>query len=275
MFLEGPSDICTRTLSDLKGNQGFLKTSTLYTHQSVRNRDELIQSSRHRKSAYVTSLKYDKYIVSNRDDTNLYRPQCSAKSECDNDIVLTVDALQPYNRMLHPSELRSSRLLRPMGKFLVRGDTLLFDLRQKLCCQSDTIVPLENGEELNPMNLDFCTAEKFPSAFIFIHDTFYVDSSSPHAKDISFPIRNFMQQKEIFDPVEATKMDDIRIVDLKLRLGQPYLFQHSGNCEHLLVFHDLRLLHESDPHGLEKYPFTLYEKTNDRKCEVCKKSHVE
>lgn len=84
-----------------------------------------------------------------------------------------------------------------------------------------------------------------------------------------------MQKKDIFDPVEATKMDGIKIIDLKLRLGQPYVFQHSGNCEHLLIFHDLRLLHESDPQNLEKYPLTVYEKGNEKKCDVCKKGHVE
>lgn len=30
------------------------------------------------------------------------------------------------------------------------------------------------------------------------------------------------------------------------RLGQPYLFLHSGNCEHLIQFTDLRLMTKDD-----------------------------
>lgn len=53
------------------------------------------------------------------------------------------------------------------------------------CCQSDTVVPLDNGAELEQPNFDESTAEKFPSSFIFINDTFYVDSSHEKAQDIS------------------------------------------------------------------------------------------
>ncbi|CAA84674.1 snRNA-activating protein complex subunit 3 [Caenorhabditis elegans] len=274
MFLEGSSDVQTRRFEDMKGDRKFLERSPLVSHKHVISREKTMKTSRQRKSAYVTSLKYDKYMLNAGANTSLFHPQCSILEKCEDDIVLIVDALMPYNRELLSSELRSSRLLKPMTKFLVRGDTLLSDLRQKFVCQSDTIVPLENGLELDPPNLDNATAVRFPSSFIFVHDTFYVDMP-PNAIDISHPIRNFMLHREIYDPVEACSMEGVRIIDLKLRLGQPYIFQHSGNCEHLLVFHDLRLLHESDPWGIDKYPFTLYEKGNEKKCDICKKGHVE
>ncbi|EFO94516.1 hypothetical protein CRE_13263 [Caenorhabditis remanei] len=275
MFLVRPVDVSTRRLEDMKGDEQFLEKSPLFTHKSVIKRDEFLKTSRQRKSQYVTSLKYDKYLMKGGPNTNVYSPQCSLTEKCEDDIVMIVDAMTPYNRILLSNELRSSRLLKPQMKFLVRGDSLLSDLRQRLSCQSDTIVPLENGSELEPQNFDNSTAERFPSSFIFIHDTFYVDSSAENAKDISFPIRRFMEQKEIFDPVDAKHMEGVKIIDLKLRLGQPYIFQHSGNCEHLLIFHDLRLLHETDPRGIEKYPFVLFEKGNERKCEMCRKGHVE
>ncbi|CAI2348768.1 unnamed protein product [Caenorhabditis sp. 36 PRJEB53466] len=275
MFLESSTDVSTRRLDDMKGNKKLLEESNLFTHKNIVKRNEFMNSSRQRKSAYVTSLKYDKYVLEGAENTNLFRPQCSMSSKCADDFVITVDALFPNNRMLQSMELRSSRLLKPASKFLLRGDTTLFDLRRKLCCMSDTVVPLDNGVELEPPNLDMSTAFRYPSSFIFIHDTFYVDSAAENAQDISFPIRNFMQQRKIFDPVEAQKMEGVKISDLKLRLGLPYVFQHSGNCEHLLVFHDLRLLHESDPKELEKYPYTLFEKGSERRCEICRRSHVE
>ncbi|VDK83569.1 unnamed protein product [Cylicostephanus goldi] len=60
------------------------------------------------------------------------------------------------------------------------------------------------------------------------------------------PIREFMARKKCFDPVTSRDIDGVKIIDLKLRLGQPYVFQHSGTCEHLLIFHDLRLLEKTD-----------------------------
>ena len=43
-------------------------------------------------------------------------------------------------------------------------------------------------------------------------------------------------------PFQATSMQGVRFQDLTIRLGQPYLYVHQGNCEHLLVFSDLRFV---------------------------------
>ena len=36
------------------------------------------------------------------------------------------------------------------------------------------------------------------------------------------------------------KMEDTCVKDLEFRLGYPYVFVHLGNCEHLVVFVDVR-----------------------------------
>ena len=36
-------------------------------------------------------------------------------------------------------------------------------------------------------------------------------------------------------------MEETRFEDLTIQLGYPYLYFHQGNCEHLLVFKDVRL----------------------------------
>ena len=36
-------------------------------------------------------------------------------------------------------------------------------------------------------------------------------------------------------------MEDTKMCDLNIRLGYPYLYCHQGNCEHLLIFTDMRL----------------------------------
>ena len=46
---------------------------------------------------------------------------------------------------------------------------------------------------------------------------------------------------------ECRAMQDTRFEQLRVRLGFPYVFVHSGQCEHTLVCADLRLLHPRDP----------------------------
>lgn len=38
----------------------------------------------------------------------------------------------------------------------------------------------------------------------------------------------------------SKRMEDVVFEDLKIRLGYPYLYCHQGNCEHLIIFTDLR-----------------------------------
>ena len=40
----------------------------------------------------------------------------------------------------------------------------------------------------------------------------------------------------------SKQMDNVMFEDLKIKLGYPYLYCHQGNCEHLMIFTDLRYL---------------------------------
>mgnify|MGYP002153712715 CR=1 FL=1 len=41
-------------------------------------------------------------------------------------------------------------------------------------------------------------------------------------------------------PYKTKKMEDTTFLDLTLQLGQPYLYMHQGDCEHLIIFSDIR-----------------------------------
>jgi snRNA-activating protein complex subunit 3 len=74
------------------------------------------------------------------------------------------------------------------------------------------------------------------------------------------PIHEFMKRKEqSFNEFFVKKMSEVRIIDLKLRIGCPYIFVHQGHCEHLMIFTDLRLMNVNDNHDLEEYPVTIYD----------------
>ncbi len=38
----------------------------------------------------------------------------------------------------------------------------------------------------------------------------------------------------------SKKMEETKFEELTIKLGYPYVYTHQGNCEHLLVFRDLR-----------------------------------
>lgn len=49
-------------------------------------------------------------------------------------------------------------------------------------------------------------------------------------------------------------MEDAKISDLNVKIGRPYVYQHLGNCEHIIMFSDIRLLDTSDPIRFSCFP---------------------
>ncbi|KAJ1350701.1 hypothetical protein KIN20_006564 [Parelaphostrongylus tenuis] len=78
---------------------------------------------------------------------------------------------------------------------MLRGDSTLLSLRKKIFCICDTVVELRDGHELEPADEAQNHMSIYPSSFIFIHDTFYIDYALPNSQDISEPIRAFMARK--------------------------------------------------------------------------------
>ena len=73
-----------------------------------------------------------------------------------------------------------------------------------------------------------------------------------------------------FGPTYVADMAETKVKDLTLRLGQPYVFIHLGDCEHLIIFTDMRLHHPTDTQDLELYPVFLSDKSVSPRCCVCK-----
>ncbi|WKX95664.1 hypothetical protein Q1695_012264 [Nippostrongylus brasiliensis] len=268
-FLPQPNERTFEELNEIKADG--LTPLKLRTAQIARERTELLNNPQ-RKSNYLRELKYDKYDVGEKELRRGHTTPVSAP--CAKDIVITCTVIIPHNKIMTQEETRNSRLMTPERKLLLRGDSTLMSLRQKILCICDSVVELEDGKELEPVDQSRTHMVLYPSSFIFIHDTFYVDYSLPNSTDISEPIREFMAKKKCFDPVISRNIEGVRIIDLKLRLGQPYVFQHSGTCEHLLIFHDLRLLDKSDAQELDRYPMVLYEKKGDVRCAACKRGYA-
>uniref|UniRef100_A0A915PPF3 snRNA-activating protein complex subunit 3 n=1 Tax=Setaria digitata TaxID=48799 RepID=A0A915PPF3_9BILA len=180
--------------------------------------------------------------------------------------------------------------LRPYWRFLLRGETSLLELHSLFRCTADygTAVDEDKVPQLHDFNMvheflssgfefiTFVTA-RYPSSFLFIHDTFYVaetyagsketllqiDNSKiePHI-DISEPIREWMKRKpKDFGPTQVKSLNQNKVKDLVCRLGYPYVYVHQGNCEHVFFFTDLRLMDVQD------YPIDFPQKLSDTSLE--------
>jgi len=114
----------------------------------------------------------------------------------------------------------------------------------------------------------------YPERFLFIHDTFYLDGCPlDSSTDPTTAIRAFLKRKrqQGIGAYHTVPMGDTRVRDLTLRLGHPYLFQHVGNCEHLIIFTDLRLMNAGDAQEVEKYPLKVMDDRASTTCIVCRR----
>ncbi|KAI8359344.1 snRNA-activating protein of 50kDa MW C terminal-domain-containing protein [Mortierella sp. GBAus27b] len=81
------------------------------------------------------------------------------------------------------------------------------------------------------------------------------------------------KRKEIpgYQDMQKKHMHETLIQDVKIRVNHPYLFVHQGNCEHIVMFRDLRLFsHQHDDLNRNSYPLqTFQERTRKRACQMC------
>jgi snRNA-activating protein complex subunit 3 len=216
------------------------------------------------KNQYAVRGKYFKYR-----EQALKRKYCLPDSHSAKDILLTVHLLTGMNRTPQGQENIALRK-RCEVKLLIRGDMPLVKLREKIFCSADFWCNLEDFEDAKNPTAYF--SHRFPSGFLFIHDTFYVDRRNELAIDTTEPIRQFLDRKKEFGAYHVKDITEARVIDLSLRLGQPCVFQHQGNCEHLIIFSDLRVMGASDEQDLTKYPIRLYESISQIMCCACRDS---
>jgi len=138
-------------------------------------------------------------------------------------------------------------------------------------------VSLNSGSEFasNPsLSVDPTVGQVFANQFLFLGDTFYFDDRKENSMAIAAQVRDWVDDHTISVP-KPLKLVPIyesqsRISDLQPVLGYPYLFQHANDCEHLVVFMDLRVVNMDDPQDEAKYPL-LTSKPNQRRviCKAC------
>ncbi|TVU36097.1 hypothetical protein EJB05_18013 [Eragrostis curvula] len=170
-------------------------------------------------------------------------------------------------------------------EFLVLGSQFLTDLRDNIYCLTDKLMNRAGQHD--------------HSGYFLIEDTFYNDTRHYSSSDYSKPILDWLQnsseeasekwdaitsgvlkkrQKDLLRGLnisnvpefKSEKMQRIRFSDLQFRLGAGYLYCHQGNCKHMIVIRDMRLIHPDDTHNQADYPLMTFQlQRRLQKCSVC------
>lgn len=111
----------------------------------------------------------------------------------------------------------------------------------------------------------------YPSGLFYINNTFFIDRRSENHKDYSSVIMECAKKWKLgFSNDVPTSIEDVMVGDLSVRFGFPYLYQHQGNCEHLIVFSDARLVHPTDDNLCSaNYPLVTNRRETCNSCMVC------
>lgn len=79
------------------------------------------------------------------------------------------------------------------------------------------------------------------------------------------------ENKQQLPRFKSVHMKTTRFCDLRFRLGAGYLYCHQGDCKHLIVIRDMRLVHPEDVQNRLAYPIISHQpKFIFKKCSVCK-----
>ncbi|XP_064410942.1 snRNA-activating protein complex subunit 3 [Latimeria chalumnae] len=180
------------------------------------------------------------------------------------EVILTLNVFYPVIYQKHKYQ-------KPYQTILVLGSQKLTELRDSLSCVSDLQI---GGEFSNTPNLapEHVSKDLYKSAFFYMEGVFFNDMRYLECRDLSWTIRDWAESLDRgYEKFQTVKMEDYMFNDLRIKVGFPYLYCHQGDCEHLIIITDIRLVHQDDCLDKTMYPLVVRKHWLwSRKCAVCK-----
>ncbi|KAA8594713.1 snRNA-activating protein complex subunit 3 [Etheostoma spectabile] len=215
----------------------------------------------YRASLKITKNRHDLYADELERLTVGRKPEAVADMVPEGEVILTINIYYPatYEKFIY---------CRPHITLLMTGSHSLAELRDAICCVSDLQVcgEFSNTPDIVP---DFISKDHYKSAFFFFEGVFYNDMRYPECQDMSMTTIEWAKAHK-FPPYSQAKMEDTRFLDLKVKVGFPYLYCHQGDCEHLVIITDVRLSHQMDCLDKKLYPLLTHKnRLITQKCAVC------
>ncbi|XP_062936403.1 snRNA-activating protein complex subunit 3 isoform X3 [Cynocephalus volans] len=192
------------------------------------------------------------------------KPENPADTIEEGELILSVNILYPVIFNKHKEH-------KPYQTMLVLGSQKLTELRDSICCVSDLQIGGEfsNTPDQAPEHI---SKDLYKSAFFYFEGTFYNDKRYPECRDLSRTIIEWSEARDRgYGKFQTARMEDFTFNDLYIKLGFPYLYCHQGDCEHVVVITDIRLVHHDDCLDKTLYPLLIKKHWLwTRKCFVCK-----
>jgi snRNA-activating protein complex (SNAPc), subunit 3 len=143
---------------------------------------------------------------------------------------------------------------------LFLGSQRLCDIKDSIDCLSDRVTPVNEA------------------CYFIIEDGVYCDERGD-ADAINEDVRSWIRAQNLLVPSPSYRyrsMAGARIGDLILSVGKPYAYVHQADCEHIVVFTDVRLpMLNRDTLERNAYPMRIFEcKRRRRKCNICGSDHA-
>ncbi|XP_066535742.1 snRNA-activating protein complex subunit 3 [Hoplias malabaricus] len=188
-------------------------------------------------------------------------PEDPINSVPEGEIILVFNIVYPvlFERFKYKRAYQTLRVL---------GSQRLTELRDAICCVSDLQVfgEFSSNPDIVPQ---FISKDHYKSAFFFFEGTFFNDMRFPECRDISRVTREWTKTHD-FPEFKTAKMEDTSFYDLRMKVGYPYLYCHQGDCEHVVILTDVRLVHRDDCLDRTLYPLLTHKhRVVTRKCSVC------
>jgi len=203
-----------------------------------------------------------------------YAPTFTIPDSTFNQQKSDVDLPVPNDEVIITVSIYHAEYRRRTQEFNVLSTQYLTEFRDKIKCNADNIVSGEFSETPNLAHAKFAK-DTYKSSFFFIDGVFYNDMRDPQNKDYSTIIIDWARASERYATpglglFTKKKMEETQFKDLNIRLGFPYMFCHQGNCEHVVIFTEMRLVNDLDPTYMSAYPYPVFIcKRNRTKCSIC------
>lgn len=109
------------------------------------------------------------------------------------------------------------------------------------------------------------------SSFFFIENIFYVDPKDSNQAALIIDWMGKESQHWSQHKCGQKEMETTQLGELIVQIGKKYLYCHSGDCEHIITFDEIREINVNDKLNYNEYPIqTFQNKTRRRKCRICK-----
>ena len=104
---------------------------------------------------------------------------------------------------------------------------------QCLTVLKDSIICIEDFAEEVLSKIGKTSEPNRPkSGYFLIEKCFYNDLREEKSLDLSEPVMTWLKERPSFGNYSAFRMEMTRFIDLKIRIGFPYLYVHAGSLNY-------------------------------------------